>query len=288
MVNMLLRLFRWLSRDKTLPPKVHQASVYQPLPKYYMFNETGNIMLCTSEKNISGFDEDIKNSFIDVTVFFSAMSKALHTTKNPLTNKSYSLYNYQAVKNILLSSGMFVEVNVEEGTFSSEKVGESLGKQFLQHALNRHFGDVHLPFSRAMFNGMRYQQQLGKKANIDADSKDGLYFRGGSIFFICEILMGIPQTTAVLLSIEPNSAKNADAVDKGKNEIESMFDLGIQQEEPEEGHGIARSWTFKKRSYLFIPPQFLAKNSAYLAKGDCAEMDTLVERFRESLPQKDE
>ncbi|WP_338293480.1 hypothetical protein [Planctobacterium marinum] len=50
--------------------------------------------------------------------------------------------------------------------------------------------------------------------------------------------------------------------------------------------GIARSWTFKKRSYLFIPPQLFAKNSAYLAKGDSAVIDTLVERFWKSLPEQ--
>ncbi|BDX07463.1 hypothetical protein [Planctobacterium marinum] len=283
-------MFAWLwnlwGHKEASEPTVQRASIYKPLPKYYMFNETGNIMLCTSEKNISGFDEDIKNSFIDVTVFFSALSKALHTTNNPITKKSYSLYNYKAVKDILSSSGMFFEVNVEEGVFSSEKAGESLGKEFLQHALNRHFGDVHLPFSRAMFNGMRYQQNLGKKANVSADSDDALSFRGGSIFFICEILMGIPQTTAVLLSIEPVSAKSEDAIKKGKSETVSMFDLGASQESELTAHGIKRRWTFKKRSYLFTPPKFLANNSAYLTRGDCTELDELVDKFRESLPQK--
>lgn len=282
---MLERLFRWFKRRKSQTSIVHQASVYQPLPKYYMFNETGNIMLCTSEKNISGFDEDIKNSFIDVTVFFSAMSKAIHTTQNPKTNKPYSIYNYQAVKSILLSSGMFVEVNVEEGIFRSQKVGESMGKEFLQHVLNRNFGDVHLPFSRAMFNGMRYQQQLAKNANIPFGSNEAMYFRGGSIFFICEILMGIPQTTAVLISIEPDSAKNQEAIEKGLNEVESMFELGVKQETGEDSHGITRSWIFKKRSYLFTPPRFLAQNSGHLARGDSPEMDSLVERFKANLPQ---
>lgn len=278
-------LRNWFGNPEPSGSKVQKASVYHPLPKYYMFNETGNIMLCTSEKNISGFDEDIKNSFIDVTVFFSAMSKAIHTTQNPKTNKPYSIYNYQAVKSILLSSGMFVEVNVEEGTFRSEKVGESMGKEFLQHVLNRNFGDVHLPFSRAMFNGMRYQQQLARDAKVPFGSNDAMYFRGGSIFFICEILMGIPQTTAVLINIEPDSAKNQEAIKKGLNEVESLFDLGAKQEIGDDGHGITRTWKFKKRSYLFTPPKFLFQNSAHLVRGDSAEWDGLVEKFQQSLPQ---
>lgn len=286
-------MFDWFKkRDKEEPASANesvQKTIYQPLPKYYMFNETGNIMLCTSERNINGFDEDIKNSFIDVTVFFAAMSKAIHTTTNPKTNKPYSIYNYQAVKNVLLSSGMFVEVNVEENTFESQGVGESLGKEFLQHALNRNFGDVNLPFSRAMFNGMKYQQNLNQPDPNKSDeekAKDSMFFRGGSIFFICEILMGIPQTTAVLLKLEPDSEQDDSAQAKGLEKSVSIFDLGCNSERDHQAQQQTRRWTFKKRSYLFAPPKFLANNSASLTSGDNAQVSALVEKLKTGLQTK--
>lgn len=282
-------MFNWFNKREKKVNQVNEPqsrSIYQPLPKYYMFNETGNIMLCTSERNIGGFDEDIKNSFIDVTVFFAAMSKAIHTTKNPKTDAYYSIYNYQAVKNVLLSSGMFIEVNVEENAFESEGVGESLGKAFLQHALNRNFGDVNLPFTRAMFNGMKYQHSLNKATSHQDIASDARYFRGGSIFFICEILMGIPQTTAVLLNIEPESEEDTDAEQKHLGKSANMFDLGCKYENEHQPQHQNRRWKFKKRSYLFVPPKFIANNSASLSNGDNAQVSALVEKLQEGLKNK--
>lgn len=266
--------------------------MYQPLPKYYMFNETGNIMLCTSERNISGFEQDIKHSFIDVTVFFAAMAKAIHTTINPLTNTPYSIYNYQATKNILLASNMFVEVNVEHQVFSSSLVGETMGKTFLQHALNRNFGGINLPFSSAIFNGMRYQHNRRHNA-VKQQLSDGemLYFRGGTIFFVCEVLMGIPQTTVILLGLHPESEAHEntlkDAKDKGLSETANIFEQGMRPAS-HKSKGCVRSWRYTKRSYLFIPPKFLKTNSASLLHGDSPEMGAFVERLRKSLPQKAE
>ncbi len=82
--------------------------LYAPMTKHYVFNETGNIMLCATTDSIHEFDKDIKDSFIDVSVFFSAMTKAVHSTTNPVTGKPFSIYNYQAVKNILGQSEMLL------------------------------------------------------------------------------------------------------------------------------------------------------------------------------------
>ncbi len=135
MIRCIRRFFKKQNNKDSQP-------VYTPMKKHYVFNETGNIMLCSTSDSINNFDEDIKDSFIDLSVFFAAMTKAVHSTINPVTKKPFSIYNYQAVKNILSQSGMFVEMNVEEKRFRHRGVGESMGKDFIQTVLNRKFGRV--------------------------------------------------------------------------------------------------------------------------------------------------
>ncbi|MCG8637557.1 MAG: hypothetical protein MI863_27265 [Desulfobacterales bacterium] len=247
---------------------------YIPMTKHYVFNETGNIMLCATADSIGEFNDDIKDSFIDVSVFFSAMTKAVHSTQNPVTGKPFSIYNYQAVKNILGQSGMFIELNVEEGVFSNKGVGTPMGKALIQRILNRKLPESRLGFLRGMFNGMGYQK-------IDTEKGAGLnktqlkLCRSGHIFFVCELMLGLPQTSAVLVNIEPYSFNNRTR--KAEKDAQDIFQLGKKDEKTHRHKGNLRYWKFKKRTYVFVPPKFLKKNITALRDADGKEFEDLVE-----------
>lgn len=251
-----------------------------PMTKHYVFNETGNIMLCATTDSINDFNDAIKDSFIDVSVFFTAMTKAVHSTTNPVTGKPFSIYNYQAVKHILSQSGMFVEMNVEEGVFSSTGVGAPMGKDLIQALLNRKFSESRLGFSQAMFNGMAFQEP-------DAEKRSGLnkeerkLCRNGNIFFICELLLGLPQTTAVLVNIRPSSIDGKTR--EKETDAQDLFSLGKLDDQAHQHKGNRRYWTFKKRTYLFLPPKFIKNNIAALRDADSIEYEDLITSIADRL-----
>lgn len=278
---MLEKFWRWLTRKDGGADSSGQTALcpqYVPLAKHYVFNETGNILLCATADSIQHFNEDIRNSFMDVSVFFTAMTKAVHSTVNPVTQKPFSIYNYQVLKNILNQSGMFVETNVEEGVFCSQGVGAPLGKDLIQAILNRDFSESQLHFSKGMFNGMRYQkvssEQWQKMGNDERK-----FCRSGNIFFIGELLLGIPQTSAILVKIDPYT------VPKGPEEgRQDIFDLGnVNGGDEHEYQGVSRYWTYKKRTYLFVPPSFFKKNIARLKASDAQGFDDYVAFLAEQL-----
>ncbi len=271
--------FSWFRRPKA-PEMQGKDTKYQAITKHYVFNETGNIMLCATPDSLQQLDGELKTAFVDISVFFAAMTKALASTENPITKRPYSLFNYQAVKNILADSGLFVETNVEQGTFSHEGVGRSLTKAWLQHVLNRDFGDQPLPFSGAMFNGMGYQQaQPSQQQALDEQQKK--LCRGGSIFFIGELLLGVPQTSAVLLKVEPLSV-NSDA-EMTEPDPRDIFSLAALDESKHQAKHKVRHWRFKRRTYLFVPPKYIAHAAHGLELPEDKEFANMVALLSDSL-----
>lgn len=273
------------------------------IPKYYIFNETGNILLCATEDSLKEFESGVKESFVDVSVFFAAMTKALSSVINENTGRPYSIYNYDAVRSMLSASGMFVEVNVERKVFSSEKIGESIGRDFLKSVIGKKdIPDNGLNFFNSMSNGARFQMGEDKNGNYSIDINDyqtakSKRVRGGSLFFVCELLLGMPQTTAILVSLEPDSKKlvkvkpeedsekeegqKRDEQEPLDDDPQNIFDLAAQDEKDSKGK--IRSWTYSKRSYLFVPPRFIKKNLDTLSDGDDSDYTTLVNALASNL-----
>ena len=286
----------------TPPPKL----LYLPLKKYYLFNETGNILICTSAERVQGFDDYIKDAFTDVSVFLAAMTKALackhiaatESDNASIKQKSLSLYNYQAMKDMFAHSAMFVQTNAEHGFFTSRFVGETLGKEFVQTALGKKFDERTLSFTRGMFNGMRYQQNTNYYKND--------YARGGHVFFICEMLNGLPTTSVVLISIENKSGKtdgsnaNTDELKEQENGIDILDFGSVAESDYEElikknkvknsdfkkkPYETSRTWRYRKRTYLFIPPNFL-KNATRILNLDMIDgYDDLVMELTRHINQ---
>src|SRR5437868_12143560 len=78
--------------------------------KYYIFNETGNIMMASTSDMGVDIQQSVRDVFAEVSVFFAAMTRAISTTINPKTGEPYSMYNYTALERIISGSGLFVHV----------------------------------------------------------------------------------------------------------------------------------------------------------------------------------
>ena len=276
-------MFGWFKRDasetKHHARKHVDTDQYRPITKHYIFNETGNILLSCTEDGLNAFDDHIRGAFSDVSVFFVAMTQAMACTENPQTGKPFSIYNYQAIRSILNQSSFFVETNVQEMEFSSKNVGSALGKDFVEQILDRRFEGSSLAFTNAMFNGMSYQIKDRQGERISgASSLVGQ--QSGNLFFVCELLMGIPQISAILIKIEPGSDKD---LDQKLNDhafstpSQDIYALGNKDSRQHSNEGIQRHWHYKKRTYLFIPPQLISSNAAQLqAYGDDVMSDLVL------------
>lgn len=287
-------------------PKVKSTSGshYEPLPKYYVFNETGNIMLCTTQADVSNLSDDFRTICAEISVFFAAMTKAIHSVTNPLTDKPYSIYNYQAVKNVMLNSGMFIEVNQQNVMFSSKQVGEGLNKDLMQTILGREFGESKLNFTQGMFQAMD-AQALSDKSIVDkvkqhakGDESESVLLkqqqkakqdnRAGSIFFVCESLLGMPQISTILVNITPASVHSSQSeMQKVKKEDDfaDFFKLSFKDEQKHTNQGRPRQWMFKKRTYIFVPPKFLKRYINDIDEVDDPDFDAFIEKMRTGLKQ---
>lgn len=267
------RIRNWFLGEKPIA-----QPIMRPLPKYYLFNETGNILICSSAQSMQAFETNVKEAFIDVSVFFSAMTKALALHKDEKGEQGYSIFDIDAMETMFAKSGMFVETTSEQGFFVSTKVGESLGKNFIQTVLGRTFDERSLSFTRGMFSGMRKFEQESQKRKETV--------RSGHVFFICEVLNGLPTTSVVLVSIDRNSGEQADEQsDKTKLQLKNqsagidIFELGEKQERDHKNKGKQRRWIYQKRSYIFIPPNFINNASRVLNADDHHAYEDLVNKL---------
>ena len=111
--------------------------------KGFVFNETGNIMMATTDLQNQEIDDSVKQDFQEVSVFFAAMTKALEKAANENmkgvdkdgNSFNYSLYDYEAMKKIIDNSGCFIQVNEEDVNFASESFGVTFSKELLEAVL---------------------------------------------------------------------------------------------------------------------------------------------------------
>jgi len=275
-IGWLTRFWRWLFGYKRPP-----LPIYHPLPKYYLFNETGNILVCTSELRVAEFDKYVKDAFMDVSVFFSAMSKALalHDAEQD-EEGGYALYDFDAMEAIFSHSGLFVATNTEQGYLVSRKVGETLGKRFVQTVLGRSFDDRSLSFTRGMFSGMKQLEHTKGNRNQTV--------RSGHAFFICEMLNGLPTTSVVLVSIERISGEEKRDADRlalsNQEKGIDIFEYGTIQEKGYKGNcKTVRKWLYQKRTYLFVPPNFMKNARRVLDATDLDGYEDLVSALTEHI-----
>ena len=256
-MGILSRLFRTKHKE---PKKSH----YAPLKKYYAFNETGNVMVCTTNENAEVVSDALRNMFSDMSIFFAAMTKAI-TTHKDIKGKRSSIYSSSSILKILDKSEFFVETKQESVKAKSSAVGDIMGKELTENILGREFGESRLHFSKGLFESI----------SKEAESGDA-----GSIFFVCENLLGLPMVSAVVVRLKsPDGLGKKDG--KPVEGTKKMSEI-LNQENDEPAKGIFREWEFEKHTYLFISPRSIS--GAYFPDpGDDVEYETLVALLKEHL-----
>ena len=276
-------MFSWfkklIGRPQDVTPKSVTSSQgsqpYQQIPKQFVFNETGNILICTTKLDLEQVSQPFQESCYELSVFFSAMTKAITSSINPDTNQPYSLYNFNALTRVLNSSGLFIHLNQEVKTIKTSGVGNAIGNKMMTTVFGHDFGQNEFNFSKAMFNGMKEQVFTGRDGCTVSQS--------GNIFFICESLLGMPMLSAVLVKIDPQSA----AVERsGIDKYQNLFDLALKDETEEENKGIGRTWKIEKQTYSFIAPKLLKHYGKSLSIRDEPELNAYIDRLKSALNVK--
>jgi hypothetical protein len=175
--------------------------------KYYVFNQTGNIMMSSTIDTNTEMSKEVQKIFSEVSVFFAGMSRAMSTTMNPKTGKPFSLYNYAALESVIKGSGLFVHVTEEDVTHTSSSFGVDFSKELLQALLGLATGAGEMAFASAMISS------IGKEGlNISASGSHD-ESKVGNIVFVCEYLLGMPSISAIV--VYADMTKNQEAFQAG-------------------------------------------------------------------------
>lgn len=221
------------------------------IKKSFVFNETGNVMLASTD-GAQEIDDSVKQDFAEVSVFFAAMTKALEKAANSNmkgvdkdgNSFNYSLYDYEALKKIIDNSGCFIQVNEEDVDFHSESFGATFSKELLEAVLGLATGTGELAFAQAMVNS------VGKAGFAINESESHSEKKVGNIIFVCEYLLGMPIISAIVIT--------ADATQEAFNmKIGPCISVKEQHS----------SLKVHKDTYMFVTPSFIKKWSGDILQG---------------------
>ncbi len=238
--------------------------------KRYVFNETGNIMLSTTDDKSDTIQQSVRDVFAEVSVFFAAMTKAISQSINPLGTKDadgnlpyYSLYNYDALSAVIDGSGYFVHVNEEDVSYTTNSWGMTFSKELFEAILGLATGSGALGFASAMINS------IGKEGlNISGQSSSKTS-KVANIIFVCEYLLGMPVISTLIVTSDAKSAAQ-------------QFQFGPCFKEQSSSTTIV----VHKDTYMFVTPAFIKQYAGDLSSimNDPAylklimELQSLVER----------
>ena len=222
------------------------ASVGLKANKYYAFNETGNIMMVSTTNDTGVIQQTVRDVFNEVSVFFAGMTKAIATTQIPGSKEYYSIYDYSALKRIIDSSGLFVQITEEDIDYSSTSVGASFSAQMIADVLGLVDGvGTVANFASGLVSSLA-KAAGGKKIGISANSSK-TDSSVGTITFVCEYLMGMPAVSAIVAYADVDTVKQAVKVGPCFSE-----------------HSMKTSLTIHKDTYLFVTPTFIKQYSSDL------------------------
>ncbi|GGD73487.1 hypothetical protein [Lacimicrobium alkaliphilum] len=229
--------------DEATTPEKIKATEVQPPPKnphnieatkYYVFNQTGNIMMSSTVDSNTPIAEEVQKIFAEVSVFFAGMSRAMSTTMNPATGKPYSLYNYAALESVIKGSGLFVHVTEEDVTHTSKSGGATFSKDLIESLLGLATGTGALAFASSMISS------IGKEGLTISARHDHTDSKVCNIVFVCEYLLGMPSISAIVVY-----------ADMTKNE--TAFQVGPCIK----GHSESITLDMHKDTYMFVTPTFI-------------------------------
>lgn len=234
---------------------VTKISLPQPDPfniqavKRYVFNETGNIMMVSTDEKSDTIQQSVRDVFAEVSVFFAAMTKAISQSTNPNGIKDsngnlpyYSLYNYDALEAVIDGSGYFVHVNETDISYSTSSWGANFSKELIEAVLGLATGSGELSFAAAMVGTM------GKEGVNISGQKQSTTSKVANIIFVCEYLMGMPIVSALVVTADSKTVSQTVKVGPCFKEQSSTTTMVVH-----------------KDTYMFITPSFIKQYAGDLA-----------------------
>ncbi|MDC6364887.1 MULTISPECIES: hypothetical protein [Flavobacteriaceae] len=245
---------KWPSRS-IKPPLSAEEKYNQPTVKHYVFNETGNIMISSTEPVTSNIDPNTKDLFEEVAVFFAAMTKAITSTTKPNATPPYkptdyyTIYDYVPLENIVNRSGMFVNVHREDMTYTMEKDTVSINLKFVEAVLGVALTDgIGAEALMATLNAMGKQATFSYNRTTKTD-------KIGNILFVCEYLLGLPIVSVLYFYLDESETLKV-------VEFSPCFKATHADEE----------LIVHKDTFLFVVPNWIRKYA-----GDLSSIDQDVE-----------
>ena len=230
-----------------------QANV--EIQKGFVFNETGNIMMSTTDLTNDTIEQSVKDVFAEVSVFFGAMTKAMD-------QKGKSLFDYGALDSIISNSGCFVKVTSEIVNYNTSSTGLLFSTEFIESLLGIATGTARLPFANAMLGAIGQQASIGFGSSSNSSST-----QIGNIIFVCEYLLGMPVISAVVAYTDLSTAK-------------STWKAGPCAS----GSEMSSKFKFTKDTYMFVTPQFIKQYSGDLIAGmDDPQFEELTKKMTSFL-----
>ena len=220
-----------------------------PAVKYYVFNETGNIMMATTQgKGDNPVNPSAMALFEEVAVFFAAMTKAITTTPRRgatppyAPTDYYTIYDYDALEGIVNGSGMFVNVNREDLQYSTTSVTVTFNIEFIEALLGIALTDgVGAAALLSTLNAM------GKQATFSYASTRK-YQQIGNLLFVCEYLLGMPIVSVLYFYLDEQDVETVVNASPCVTVSDSSFNL-----------------TIHKDTFMFVPPAWIREYGGDLA-----------------------
>jgi hypothetical protein len=230
-----------------------------PATKLFAVNATGNLFVASTLNGGEGSSADLtteaKTAFSQVSVFFSAMTKAL-------AESGKSIYDHQAINAVIRQSGMFVQVAELDYKFKTSKWGVDLSAELIKVLMSGFSGNL-----AAIAKGLvPLISSAGAAGFSIASSGSQQKANVATLVFVCEYLLGAVSITPIMIV--------ADMTQMAKT-FQAGPCLKFNKEE--------LNYNLKKYQYLFVPPEFMSQavtiNDA-MANPDFAE---LVRNLRSSI-----
>ena len=216
------------------------------IPRFFTFNQTGNIMVSSTDPDGKNMNPSSIAEFNEVAVFFAAMTKAMDS-------QGADLYDYEAMQQVINGSGLFVHDFEQDFSFKQSTSSTTFNTDMIAALLGIAVTDgADLLIAQQVLAGMGKFATVGK-SKVSSDDKVG------HLLFVCEYLMGMPLVSVQYYYTDKTTATSAwkaSACVSHKSYKESI--------------------EIHRDTYLFVPPKAIEEYSKDLNQ---AHMDEAYGEF---------
>lgn len=235
-----------------LPTSTAGTSV--PATKEFAVNATGNLFVASTLNAgagaQSGLTAEAQKAFSQVSVFFAAMTKAMNESGK-------NLYDFDALNNLIQSSGLFVAMTKSDVQYNSSSFGVTFGSQLIQALLGLS-GDL----SSIAHSLTSLISEVGKQGFAISNDSTSKVSKVGTVVFVCEYLLGAVSITPIAIYADVKS--NSDNFKAGP-----CF----------QAQRTKTSWNLSKDVYLFVPPEFMDQAVTMNQAMDNPDFEKLVQKM---------